>query len=63
MTHTHDLAEWGDALLFGSLSWLACSLLVVSLAPVDFDRSMRDAAFTAAAFLALLLPAPEGATR
>jgi hypothetical protein len=63
VNHTHTPAEWGDALLFGSLSWLTCSILIATLAPVDFDRPMRDAALTAAALLVLLLSAPEGATR
>ncbi len=63
MSQTHTPAEWCEALAFGSLSWLACSLLVVALAPVDFGHPLRDAAVTAAALLMLLTTPSKGATR
>jgi hypothetical protein len=62
MYDTHTPAEWGQALAFGSLPWLACSFLVVKLAPADFKGAAVDAALTAAALLALLTITP-GETR
>lgn len=54
MYDTHSPAEWSEALVFGSLPWLACSFLVAKLAPADFTAAARDAALSLAALLMLL---------
>ena len=63
MSHTHDLGEWAAVLSASCAAYAALSAPVVLLAPADTHVS-RDAAITAAALLALLIPAsPERATR
>lgn len=62
MTRTHDLGEWASVLSVSTVVYAALSVPVVVLAPVETHLT-RDAAITAAALLALLIPAsPERAT-